>query len=106
MDEFEFVADPPEQDVGVPADADPRVGDHHRLAGIVLAGPDQLLLPLGPFGFRQAPPGGVNLVEHEIDELAPLRLLLRTSHARSSLRSSLSSTRRGVLSIAVAEGGT
>src|SRR5436309_781765 len=80
LEEFEFVADPPEHEVAVPADADRRVGDDHHLAGIVLDGPDELLLPLGPFGFRQAPPGGVGLVEREVDELAPLRLLLRTSH--------------------------
>src|SRR5437867_4701484 len=85
LEEFELIADPPEHEVAVPADADRRVGDDHPLAGIVLDGPDELLLSLGPFGFRQAPPGGVDLVEHEIDELAPLQLLLRTSHAYSSL---------------------
>src|SRR5437867_3082003 len=80
LEDFEFVADPPEHEVAVSADADRRVGDDHHLAGIVLDGPDELLLPLGPFGFRQAPPGGVGLVEHKVDELTPLRLLLRTSH--------------------------
>src|SRR5207302_10310850 len=85
LEEFQLIADSPEHEVAAPADADRRVGDDHHLAGIVLDRPDELLLPLSPFGFRQAPPGGIDLVKHEIDELAPSRLLLRTSHAHSSL---------------------